>query len=212
MPTFDDPVPGPYTAEAKAKLPVGVPYAFARSFCRAYGGDLPTLGQARRALAAEDPGYGIPRVSNDLVACGRRAEALPICDTVAREGVYSLPRVGEQRRALHPVGAAEWDVGPFGHHDLFGNAAEWVRGHPPACDPSDPLMTEADAYGPSLETIPKRTVAVHPAFGLLYPRGGLPFTQKPSHPEIVYDGPELRAEDATYYSGFRCGFPAASAP
>ncbi len=205
--TDRDPTPGPFTSEAKARLPVAVPYAHARAFCRAYGGDLPTLGQLRRAMAGADPGYGIPWLSEALVACGRRAERLPICDVVARDGVYALPRVGETARPLHPVGTAEWDVGPFGHRDLYGNAAEWARGGPPLCSTSDPVMSESVAYGPLLEAPPKRIVAVHPAYGLLYPHGGFPWPRAPHHPEVVYDGPELRPETVAYYTGFRCAFP-----
>jgi len=203
--TASDPSPGPWNAAAKATLPVALPYKLARAFCRARGGDLPTLGQMRRAMTGSDDGFGIPQLSNDLVACGHRGQNLPRCNAILRDGPYLINRVGESYRPLHPVGTLDWDVGPYGHRDLFGNAAEWVRGFTPVCPATDEILTEADAYGVVLDRDPGRVTALHPAQALLFDRGGFPWPK--GNVDVVTDGPELYTDKSDYFTGFRCAFP-----
>lgn len=104
------------------------------------------------------------------------------------------------RYVLPDVGTVSWDVGPFGHHDLFAGAAEWTRyiEHPMCAEgPIERFEEIAPRYGR------------HPAFHLLTS------LSDPSVYVLENPFPSIFVERALplapeYYNGFRCAFPPAS--
>ena len=105
------------------RLPAVVSYPLAQAFCRHYGGDLPTNVQWDRA-AAGDVQDGVPPLAAQWLSCHYGGSA-GSCAQLA--SATSNSHGGEPPFALVAAGANGWDVSPFGHMDMYGNAEEWVR-------------------------------------------------------------------------------------
>ena len=120
----DGPSPSAWDGPENAQLPVIVSFALARAYCQHYGGDLPTTVQWDRA-ATGDPytGFGVQKLTAQWLTC-RFTGGGPLCDQLAQARTDVLHA---SSAAVGPVGARDWDIGPFGHFDLYGNAGEWVR-------------------------------------------------------------------------------------
>lgn len=114
----DFPIAGDWRADAIAHRPVILSWGLARTFCRHYGGDLPTMGQFARASSGDDETYGVPAMTSLWTRCHTGATTVG-CSEVVLEG--------RQLFDMSDVRTLPADRGPFGHLDLFGNASEWER-------------------------------------------------------------------------------------
>lgn len=116
-PAWDDP--------DASSLPVVSSYGLARAFCQAYGGDLPSALQWDSACGQIDEStFGLADLSASWLFCHYVTD-IPICHTLAAS--VPAPSGDAATLTLAPVGTRTWDVGPYGHADLYGNAEEWVR-------------------------------------------------------------------------------------
>ncbi len=176
--------------------PVIVSWSQARGFCRHYGGDLPTSGEFQRAEGADDT-PGQPSLVSKWQACRRSGS--PVSPECAR----ITDPFSSGARSLQDVGQDPSDVGPYGHHDLFGNADEWERAlleTPASQDLCAWPLDDHDVY--------RAPDAVHPF--VYFPVGSLAASAGPdAASEPPFEVPDLRPDG--YYkgepSGFRCAFP-----
>ncbi len=198
---------------ADPAVPVSVTWAQARSFCQQYGGDLPSDAQWTRAATGGTPGWGIPAVRAAWDRCLAGASDA-ICADLARE----TRAAGQNGRAPVAVGTTSWDVGPYGHVDLWGNAGEWTRsaaarlGEPEFC-------TLQDGSADPVSYLPQSTFGtafswqLGDVLGFLLAQPDQQATSIGGNAWIVH--PALSSKDlkdtrwkAFWYTGFRCAFPA----
>lgn len=114
-----------------ARLPVILSPTLAQAFCKHYGGDLPSAAEWDRAAAGDAiDTFGIAQLTRAWLDCyyGRGGD---LCAALQAQDPFR-PQFFS---GLRDVQSAPWDVGPFGHADLYGNAQEWVR--TPALLPTD---------------------------------------------------------------------------
>jgi formylglycine-generating enzyme required for sulfatase activity len=168
-----------------AEHPVLVSWELAYAFCRHYGGDLPTAGEFSRAASGDAMAYSVPAMIDEWRACAE-GSADPEC---ARFQFY-----GDWVDLLD-VGTDATDVGPYGHRDLFTNAAEWMRGEP-VIRPATSCTTFAE-HDLALED--------HPWYGnsAYFPMLGAYSSFDQIAPQLPESSQYPRA-----YTGFRCAFPA----
>ena len=207
--------------EQQAK-PVALSSDLAREFCRHYGGDLPTLGQYALAGTGGSPSFGVTAVTDTFVRCAL-GESLSDC-TAVRSSNYaqdptsfpetSVPpgttRPGYYYLPLPNVGSSSWDVGPYGHLDLFASAVEWIRipTHNPNTDPCA-VGNDADWYLRDTPEYPPPQALLWRPSDALTEKLGIGMTIYPSalfevvEPYVFIRGP------LNYANGFRCAFPAA---
>lgn len=205
----DNPLSESWDSPAQARKPVAVTYPLARSFCRSYGGDVPTEAQFALALGGRD-GLGAHAVVKSFVRC-HTGQSDPFCLQLA-EAVYKAPPVVDRRafRPLADVGTYSWDVGPFGHRDLIASAGEWLRvsgkKNATLCDPY-PFSDQA--YVGATDEDPFAQVAL-PLRSLWLPTGTLDSDWRNIDPValVVPGSIRERKNVADYGSGFRCAFPA----
>jgi formylglycine-generating enzyme required for sulfatase activity len=127
LPTFDgNGQPTDWTAPSVATQPVVLSWPLARSFCRHYGGDLPTAGEYARATVGDAETYAQPDMLAIVLACAMSPTAGQPDDTP--ECVRLRKQSGGGPGAIADVATDPNDIGPFGHYDLYANALEWVRG------------------------------------------------------------------------------------
>ena len=199
-----NPDPAPWDAPSKRKKPAAVGYRAARAFCQHYGGDVPSAAQWNRAAAGDDLStFGIPSLTAALLTCLFDHRG-PLCDEFARSASISQNLIPPF--VLTDAGATSWDVGPFGHQDLFANAAEWTRTAQLTPDdrkfcalPDD--SPDQIAVGPELPNVQ----TVRQIAALLEGLVPLPGPDDPHLNKIVYPG--IRVDEPTYFTGFRCAFP-----
>ncbi len=123
-PTHDisDPDPRPWTDPHRAQEPVYVDHTMAAAFCAWIGGYLPSLAQLARAAQGDAPKPGVGTMTDATIACDQTPDAgTQLCGQLASMDLTN------PANALYPVGQVAVDVGPFGHHDLFGEGLEWTR-------------------------------------------------------------------------------------
>lgn len=188
----------PWDSPDAGNLPVAVDYDLAQTFCRTYGGDLPTTAEWWRALEGDELGpFGIAELTNAFLAC-LYDDAGPWCGDLH---VHDEP-------PLVPVGSHVWDVGPFGHSDLYGNAKEWLR-------------MPAVWGGCGIADFSVDPVTFWPAYGDLANVGemlwSLDAPARPGYPTSYWEDFEnrvwvrgdfdLSAARSAAYAGFRCAFP-----
>jgi formylglycine-generating enzyme required for sulfatase activity len=115
----------PWDSPDASSLPVVTSYGLARTFCQAYGGDLPSALQWDSACGqTSESTFGLADLSACWLFCHYVTD-IPICEALAAS--VPTPSGDAATLALAPVGTRTWDVGPYGHADLYGNAEEWVR-------------------------------------------------------------------------------------
>jgi hypothetical protein len=205
--TWDDP--------RRAKKPAAVTYRLAREFCSVFGGDLPTYPEWIRAAEGDDGQFGIPKLSEQFYRCAVDASA-PICvELVAAAGQNPPLTPGPERRhPLADVGSTVWDVGPYGHADLFGGASEWVRHGVEKSQVScaSDGMPEGAIFGPPWDDPDGLSWTMQLAMEMFYAAPGIPIgVTRPASDllwESTFHGQVKRPEEANIYSGFRCAFPA----
>jgi formylglycine-generating enzyme required for sulfatase activity len=194
QPSWDSP--------ARQNQPVVVSFGLARTFCQNNGGDLPSEAEWDRAAAGDSlDSFGIASVTAQWLGC-RFGQGQTNCDALAAEN--RLPNGATP----HDVGIVAWDVGPFGHVDLFGNAEEWVR--TATLQPTDadfcaladgspdpvsvaPLVSEAQAVRQLAEELKSPTA----------PPWVLDTQGRPMYGPFVY-----KESQPAFMTGFRCAFPA----
>lgn len=138
----------PNASTGDSDLPARVDYFQARAFCRHNGGDLPTPGQWMHAAQGPTPGFGIPSLTSAYVSCLGPKNDEPICSDFRSMSQRGTPS-GAPWELLHP-GGRPWDVGPFGHYDLFANALEWLRSWGDrASIPVDALVSDTSMIAPN---------------------------------------------------------------
>jgi len=131
------------------EFPAAVSYPQARTFCGAYGGDLPTYAEWDRAAAGNSLGaFGVAKLTASWLKC-QHGDGGTVCDELDR----AVPDPKGGTPALATVGSHTWDLGPYGHSDLYGNAEEWVR--TPLLGPGDPQFCALPNYGPDPATFAK---------------------------------------------------------
>jgi formylglycine-generating enzyme required for sulfatase activity len=189
-----DPLPGPWSSPEKADRAVGVGFAAARAFCRRYGGDLPTIGQWSRAGVGDVPTFPVAGLAERQSAC-LAGSSDPLCPALRSAG-FGFP-AASIFHSLPISGANAWDIGPYGHRDLHGSAAEWVRGVPRDLSSTCDLVLDATRYNDAEHT---DEFAAAPEFMIEYGNNG--------------DGTGIfalayapRVDEPQYYMGFRCAFP-----
>lgn len=186
-PDYRDPQGAPidWRAPDLANQPVLVGWDLAHDFCRHYGGDLPTAGEFSRAASGDAMAYSVPAMLDEWRACSNGASDAECARMNFQADWWKLL----------DVGADSTDVGPYGHHDLFTNAAEWMRG--------EPIIPNAR----SCETFAEHDLELkdRPWYGepVYYPIGPFQFG---GYGELAPQTPE--PDGSTAYDGFRCAFPA----
>ena len=173
-----------------AERPVLVSWDLAYAFCRHYGGNLPTAGEFSRAASGDAMAYSVPGMLTEWPACvAGSADA-----ECAR---FQFNTAGAGWTTLLAVGTDTTDVGPYGHHDLFGNAADWIRG--------EPVIPNAL----SCTTFAEHDLALEPRQWNGDPTS-LPIAGIDMSDLDVQIAPQYR-ESSSYPAwpiGFRCAFPA----
>ncbi len=104
-----------------ANQPVLVSWNLACAFCRHYGGNLPTAGEFSRAISGDEVSYATATLIDEWRNCWAGSTELE-CARMPNHSGWVGP--------LLDVGTDSMDLGAYGHHDLFNNAAEWLRGDP----------------------------------------------------------------------------------
>lgn len=207
--THDPRGAGAWDDPSRANQPAAVSYFRARAFCLAVGGDLPTYSQWIRATEGDAGAFGIKELTDAYVRCSL-GQASPLCSAV-ESASWLYPRGDPQKvyRPLPDVGTNDWDVGPYGHRDMFGSAAEWVRGYakqpPLGCSP--PHLDD-NYYVPYAD--PPRDVPMslmHIARDLLV-QGPLSAPDAALVVTVLQgSGTSENAGTGRFYTGFRCAFP-----
>jgi formylglycine-generating enzyme required for sulfatase activity len=213
--THDPAGSGAWDDASRVHQPAAVSYFKARAFCLAYGGDLPTYAQWIRATEGDLGMFGVKPLTEAFLDCsfGRPST---LCDAVNDAGwTYRLhdPRLSNDNvyRALPDVGTNTWDIGPYGHHDLFGGAAEWVRlpssGNPVRCSPTD--LDADDFYVPYRDPLPTDRVPLVDIARDLWSQDDLLLAEPASNAvHMVHgQGTSEPAGSGQFYTGFRCAFP-----
>lgn len=199
-----DPAKSAWDDPSRQGRPVAVSFTTARAFCRHYGGDLPTEGEWVRAGAGDSSEFGVAKLSQRFLSCKADTASSPDCAAMLVAAFREdSPGVQMQYRSLRDVATATWDKGPFGHLDLFANAAEWTRSVP-RVDLGAGCVDgrfDADIYAPSESLMPgDHAVTASPILSML---GGLAYTDG----SAFLLGPDHVIESGDYYDGFRCAFP-----
>ncbi len=209
-----DPVRVPWDAPSRELEPVAASPANAETFCRAYGGELPTLGQWHAAAGATQTELATPWVSHRMPQCFADSSQANCLDFEASAEVPR--RAGHSPVPLRRVGTTPWDVSPEGAFDLYGNASEWLR--PPSVDlPTGgcdgPALMDAAYYrGPRTAT-DRRVNLAAPALGFVFAwlnyDGAVAEAGAGRLLETISVWMFLREtpEKTDYRSGFRCVFP-----
>lgn len=201
---------GAWDDERRANKPVALSMAQARGFCRAYGGELPSYYQWVRALEGDTGEFGIEALTEAWIRC-KLGDASPFCATLSsapwRDPLPARPPV--LFRTLPDVGANAWDVGPFGHRDLFGGAGEWVR---PTTRPFPFRRLECAATGLLVDGYCSADYQIDPdaPHWVMHPARELSedFEYLPPARVILHGSTNLTAAGkAQYFNGFRCAFP-----
>ena len=111
--------------------------------------------------------------------------------------------------SLAAVGSNQWDVGPFGHVDLYGNAIEWVRSS--ILEPTDPAFCALPSEGPEpltfTATLPASTYVRQLADTLMAPTSGTLPTDSKGRPWLTHTAVYFK-QGPLPFTGFRCAFPA----
>lgn len=198
---------GAWSDADRATFPVALGYQQARTFCRHYGGDLPTESQWWRAVQGPTRElFGAP-FSRDAVACQDanyvRCGLSPICKDACRVWERLKETNGRPALPLVSVLATDYDLGPYGHRHLIGNASEWVRQVDHGrCGYAVPERKFYDdlAVSPTphcLPSTPLRRVALL-SFN---PPGDV------SGDTVCLDGSGAAEPNVSWFMGFRCAFP-----
>lgn len=207
------PLPLAWDSEEKTSNPVAATFALARHFCRHYGGDLPTSAQWSRAAAGDESGFGVPDLTALYLRC-HQGSTEALCDALVHSGFAQTSgtpsdagRDSGLYRPLPNVGTTPWDVGPFGHLDLFASATEWVLfdREPIPCVDGAADSVDQDALT-SAHAFPTRSVV----WSLDVWLGQQIFDVNGD--EAVPVEVDVHADHAWYYDGFRCAFPATAGP
>lgn len=209
----DDPAgSGAWDDPSRVHQPAAASYYRARAFCRAFGGDLPTYAQWVRAAEGDTEAFGIKELTEAYVNCsfGRTS---PLCDAV-NNASWSYRRTDSHKnyRALPDVGTNAWDVGPYGHRDMFGSAAEWVRvstrrWSPPSCGAA---FFDDELYVPYEDPPPTESQSLMHIARDLWSQDPLASPDAFQRVAVGHGGgTSERAGDGTFYTGFRCAFPPA---
>lgn len=209
--TWDDP--------RRDKKPAVASYTLAREFCAAFGGDLPTYPEWIRAAEGDGGEFGIGKLTEQFMRCVRDA-SLPLCHEFYAAGWRVAPNTpSDQRKSpLADVGSTAWDVGPYGHGDLFGSAAEWVRHgtqkQPFSCAADG--VTEGEVFAPTWDRGPNDGATnMQLAIQLFWasPTGVFPMDSnslregRDAQWTPLFHGSGDLASKTNIYSGFRCAFP-----
>lgn len=196
-----EPMPGAWSDASTANKPVALSKELAARFCELHGGKLPTEAQFARASAGDTSSFGIGRLADAFVRCWQgRPE--PLCEDIKRS-TLSFPAVldGAGRyRPMPDVETVPWDVGPYGHRDLFAGAAEWIRPQFASYEECrDAVWAESL---PEITSTPPQ-IAWHLAGALA------DGAYRPEFGPYEVAGIVRFGEPPQYYNGFRCAFPPA---
>jgi formylglycine-generating enzyme required for sulfatase activity len=181
------------SADALTK-PVVVSWALAHAFCRHYGGDLPTAAEFSRALTGDTDAYAPDNMRSVATGCWTNPNTSECSRLSSLGGEYGVTPV-----TLSDVGTDALDVGAFGHHDLFGNAMEWVRG------PSSSTCTLALDHDVTAVADGPIQRAYWPAILAQAPGTNSNFPHEMEATTVFDDNGASAA--VTPYLGFRCAFP-----
>jgi hypothetical protein len=96
-----------------------ITHAQAQTFCAWAGGRLPTAAEYTRAAQADAFFPGVAAATKKGDACNKANFQPEGCPLYAKMDF----RVDD---AIYPMGVVPEDVGPFGHHDLYGMST-WTR-------------------------------------------------------------------------------------
>jgi formylglycine-generating enzyme required for sulfatase activity len=123
-PTHDvsDPNPLVWDDPSRANEPAYVDHGTAQTFCTWLGGYLPSMAQVLRASQGMTELPSVGAMTAAAVDCFMHPDRVsPTCAQIASMNLAN-PANG-----LYPVGQVALDVGPYGHHDLFGEGYSWTR-------------------------------------------------------------------------------------
>ena len=124
-PTHDiaDPNPLLWDDPSRASEPVYVDHDTAQSFCVWLGGHLPSIAQVQRASQGDMKVPSVPAMTAAAINCFEHPDPnSQICGQITQMNLSNM-------QGLYPVGQVAMDVGPYGHHDLYGEGYSWTESY-----------------------------------------------------------------------------------
>jgi formylglycine-generating enzyme required for sulfatase activity len=122
MHSIGDPDPRVWSDPGRSDDPVYVDHDTAQNFCVWLGGYLPSVAQILRASQGDAKVVSVAAMTAAAINCFQHPDPMSqICGQIASMAL-SNPSNG-----LYPVGQVALDVGPYGHHDLFGEGFSWTK-------------------------------------------------------------------------------------
>lgn len=204
--TAGNPDTAPWDSPENAKKPVAVSYPAARTFCQHYGGDVVTAAQWDRAAAGDSVStFGIAPLTSALLQCAFNHQG-ELCADFAQSA--NLLGTNLPPFVLREVGTTAWDVGPYGHQDLFANAEEWTRTAQLQPQGTDFCALSDDspdpiAVSPELANFQTARQIAAVLDVLTSPTPSLVDSQQ--RPMAVFH--VRKVHEPMYFTGFRCAFP-----
>lgn len=191
---INDPDARDWLDDHRAAQPVYVDHLSAAKFCTWLGGRLPTWAEMVRAAQGDAQKPGVAALTDAAINCALSPDGSAICAQISQMDVIT----GSPKPQLYPVHTVTTDIGPYGHHDLFGTVA-WSQSY--LTDQA--FCGVADGAG-DFKTFPQ-TDPTHPQFFAVEFAGAVLRAVKHPDQRILTGG--LSAESTVaYYLGFRCAF------
>lgn len=109
--------------------PIALMLSQAETFCTWREGRLPSWAELVRAMQGDSEALGHPILTQRAIQCFDGAPSFDWSEDCRALRAMNYPKQGTPPalpNPLYPVGSISEDMGPFGHHDLFGSSYEWT--------------------------------------------------------------------------------------